>query len=262
MALTQEDSQYERMQLLFGESALERLRAKRVAVFGVGGVGGSCVEALARSGIGTLDLIDSDTVSLSNLNRQLLATHRTIGQPKVLAAAERIHDIDPGITVHPIQKFYLPDNASEFDFTSWDYIVDAIDTVTAKIAIIIRAQELSIPVLSVMGCGNRTDPTKLVVTDLYKTQNDPLARVMRRELKKRGVRKLKVVYSTEPALVPFNRQNGPAEGPRKRDVPGSTAFVPPAAGAAAASVVVKDLLSFDPASRTRQGLAAKQGVNF
>ena len=243
---------------------MQVLRQSRVAVFGVGGVGGSVVEALARMGVGTLDLIDDDRVCLTNLNRQVLATRSTVGKYKVDAARDRIHDIDPAITVNTYQTFFLPEEADQFDFHQYDYVVDAIDTVTGKIQIILQAQAAGVPVISAMGCGNRTDPTKLTVTDLYKTSQDPLARVMRRELKKRGVKKLKVVYSTEPAIRPIDTENSclhncicPPGSARKcterRDLPGSTSFVPPAAGMMMAAAIVNDLTHFDPRSRTKGG---------
>ena len=258
-------NQYSRMEFVFGPEAVKLLHTKRVAVFGIGGVGGSVVEALARSGIGTLDLIDDDRICLTNLNRQVLATRKTVGKYKVDVAAERIADLDPQITVNTYKTFYLPENESEFDFTKYDYVVDAIDTVSGKISIILKAIECGTPVISIMGCGNRIDPTKLTVTDIYKTSGDPLARVMRYELRKRHVKKLKVVYSTEPAIRPYDTDNSclhhcicPPGTTRKcterRDLPGSTAFVPPAAGAIAASVIVRELTQFDPSTRTKQGL--------
>ena len=251
-----EKDQYSRTKMLLGEEALELLHRKSVLVFGVGGVGGYAAEALARSGVGHLSLVDNDRVALSNLNRQIYALHSTIGQYKVDVAAARIHDIDPDIDVRVYRTFYLPETAQEFDFSSYDYIVDAIDTVTAKLDIIERADRLRIPVISAMGCGNRTDPTKLTVTDIYKTSMDPLARVMRRELKKRGVKALKVVCSTEPALHPLQEGGAPgaspdsrggaadpAPGSARRSIPGSTAFVPAAAGMILASEVVRTLIS-------------------
>ncbi len=229
--------------MLLGAGALELLRRKSVLVFGIGGVGSYAAEALARSGIGTLSLVDNDRVALSNLNRQLYALHSTLGQYKTDVAKARIHDIDPDIEVHVYRTFYLPETAQEFDFSSYDYIVDAIDTVTAKIDIIERAVRLGVPVISAMGCGNRTDPTKLTVTDIYKTSMDPLARVMRRELRKRGVKSLKVVCSSEPALHPVGAADD--SGSPRRAIPGSTVFVPAAAGMILASEVVRSLISFD-----------------
>ena len=258
-------NQYSRMELVFGPEAVSLLRTKRVAIFGIGGVGGSVVEALARSGVGTLDLIDDDRICLTNLNRQVLATRKTVGKYKVDVAAERVADLDPTIKVNTYKMFYLPENADQFDFTQYDYVVDAIDTVSGKISIIMKAIECKTPVLSVMGCGNRVDPTKLTVTDIYKPSGDPLARVMRYELRKRHVKKLKVVYSTEPAIRPVDTDNSclhhcicPPGTKRKcterRDLPGSTAFVPPAAGAIAASAIVMDLTKFNPNVRTKQAI--------
>lgn len=257
-------NQYSRAELIYGAENMDLLRRSRVAVFGIGGVGGSVVEALARMGVGTLDLIDDDRVCLTNLNRQVLATRSTVGKYKVDAARERIHDIDPAITVNTYQTFFLPEESDRFDFARFDYVVDAIDTVTGKIQIILQAQAAGVPVISAMGCGNRSDPTKLTVTDLYKTSQDPLARVMRRELKRRGVKKLKVVYSTEPAIRPIDTENSclhhcicPPGSTRKcterRDLPGSSSFVPPVAGMMMAAAIVNDLTKFDPSSRTKGG---------
>ncbi len=257
-------NQYSRAELIYGAENMELLRRSRVAVFGIGGVGGSVVEALARMGVGTLDLIDDDRVCLTNLNRQVLATRSTVGKYKVDAARERIHDIDPAITVNTHQTFFLPEESGRFDFAQFDYVVDAIDTVTGKIQIILQAQAAGVPVISAMGCGNRSDPTKLTVTDLYKTSQDPLARVMRRELKRRGVKKLKVVYSTEPAIRPIDTENSclhhcicPPGSVRKcterRDLPGSSSFVPPVAGMMMAAAIVNDLTQFNPSSRTKGG---------
>lgn len=257
-------NQYSRAELIYGAENMELLRRSRVAVFGIGGVGGSVVEALARMGVGTLDLIDDDRVCLTNLNRQVLATRSTVGKYKVDAARDRVRDIDPAITVNTYQTFFLPEESDRFDFSQFDYVVDAIDTVTGKIQIILQAQAAGVPVISAMGCGNRSDPTKLTVTDLYKTSQDPLARVMRRELRRRGVKKLKVVYSTEPAIRPIDTENSclhhcicPPGSTRKcterRDLPGSSSFVPPAAGMMMAAAIVNDLTRFDPSSRTKGG---------
>ena len=229
--------QFERTQLLYGADAMERFAAARVAVFGIGGVGGYVVEALARSGIGALDLIDKDTVSLSNLNRQIIATHRTIGQYKVDAAAERIHDIFPGCTVRTYRVFYLPETQDQFDFTLYDYVVDAIDTVTGKLAIIENAKKAGVPVISSMGAGNKLQPAAFEVADLYETSVCPLARVMRRECKKRGIDSLKVVYSREKPLRPMEK----LEDGVRRSVPGSTAFAPSAAGLIIAGEIINDL---------------------
>ena len=194
--------QFARTGLLIGEEGVERLQKAKVAVFGIGGVGGYVVEALARSGVGAFVLIDNDEVALSNLNRQIIATRDTVGRPKVDVMRERILSINPEAQVETRQCFYLPENADEFDFSGYSYVVDAVDTVTAKIDIILRAQEAGVPVISAMGAGNKLDPTKFEVTDIYKTTMCPLAKVMRRELKKRGIPGLKVVYSTEEALTP------------------------------------------------------------
>lgn len=236
-------NQFSRTQLIFGKDALETLANCRVAVFGIGGVGGYCVEALARSGIGALDLTDNDTFSLTNLNRQLYATHKTIGRNKVEVAAERVQEINTVCRVTAHKTFFLPENAGEFDFTQFDYVVDAVDTVTAKIAIVLAAREAGVPVISCMGTGNKADPTKLEVADLSKTTVCPLARVMRRELKKRGVEHLKVVYSKEEPLP--HAEICEEDAGMRRDIPGSTAFVPSAAGLLIASEVVKDLIGFE-----------------
>lgn len=230
------DESISRTRLLLGGDSLDRLSRARVAVFGVGGVGGYVVEALARSGVGLLGLIDNDTVALSNLNRQIIALHSTLGQYKVDAAAARIRDINPACEVRTYKTFYTPETASEFDFTQFDYVVDAIDTVAGKIALVLQAQAAGVPIISSMGAGNKLDPTRFEVADIYKTSVCPLARVMRRELKKRGVKHLKVVYSREPALTP--RYESEPEGRRP---PGSTAFVPSAAGLIIAAEVVADL---------------------
>ena len=224
---------------------MKRLEEARVAVFGVGGVGGYVVEALARSGIGHLDLIDNDTVALSNLNRQIIATMNTLGRPKVDVMRERILSINPYAEVVVHECFFLPENADQFDFGQYSYVVDAVDTVTAKLEIVQRAQAAGTPVISSMGTGNKLDPSRFRVADIYQTSVDPLARVMRRELKKRGVKSLKVVYSTEEPLK--SEASGKIAAPvpggsSRRSTPGSTAFVPPAAGLLIASEVVKDLI--------------------
>ena len=228
--------QFTRTERLLGADAMERLAASRVAVFGVGGVGGYAVEALARSGVGTLDLIDNDKVCESNLNRQIIALHSTLGQYKVDVAAQRARDINPDITVNAHKLFYTPETAGELDFRSYDYIIDAIDTVTGKLDLAVKAQEYQIPVISSMGAGNKLDPGRFVVTDLAKTTMDPLARIMRKELKKRGVPCLKVVYSKEtpiPAVA--------LESDHGRHAPGSVSFVPSVAGLILAGEVVRDL---------------------
>ncbi len=242
--------QFARTELLIGEDGLQRLKDARVAVFGIGGVGSYVVEALARSGIGTLDLIDHDKVSLTNINRQIIATMKTVGQYKVTVAKERILDINPNAVVHAYRTFYLPDTAGQFDFTKYDYVVDAIDTVTGKLALIQQAQAAGTPIISSMGAGNKTEPSAFMVADIYETSVCPLAKVMRRELKKRGVKQLKVVYSKEKPLsineAAWNKEL-PADGSDSgsKPVPGSHAFVPAAAGLIAAGEVVKDLLSND-----------------
>lgn len=247
--------QFSRTELLVGAEGMEKLSKARVAVFGIGGVGGYVVEALARSGIGEFDLVDSDTVCLSNLNRQIIATRNTVGQYKVDVMKDRILSINPDAVVHVHKCFYLPETAKEFDFSKYSYVVDAVDTVTAKIDLILQAQSCGVPVISSMGAGNKMDPTKFQVADVYKTSVCPLAKVMRRELKKRGVKKLKVVYSTEEAMKPSgNVQEGQAgseagcEGEKhagKRVTPGSIAFVPSVAGLILAGEVIKDLLATD-----------------
>lgn len=225
--------QFSRTEMLIGADALEKLKNSRVAVFGVGGVGSYVVEALARSGVGTLDLVDNDTVNITNINRQLIALHSTVGKFKVDCAKERIVDINPDAKVNVYKTFYLPENADEFDFSQYDYIVDAIDTVTAKIDIIVKATELGVPVISSMGTGNKLDPTLFQINDIYKTEGCPLARVMRRELKKRGIEKLKVVYSKESAV------KSPLED--GKPIPASIAFVPSVAGLIIAGEVIKDI---------------------
>ena len=232
--------QFLRTQMLLGTDALIRLQKARVAVFGIGGVGGYTVEALARSGVGQLDLIDSDTVSVSNINRQILATHSTVGMPKVEAAKRRILDINPDCTVRTHQIFYTPETADQFDFTQYDYIVDAIDTVTGKLQLVQRAFEVGTPIICCMGTGNKLDAAAFEVADISKTTMCPLARIMRKELSKRGIRHLKVVYSKEEALTPTGwEEEAAALG--KRQIPGSVAFVPGAAGLILAGEVIKDI---------------------
>lgn len=226
------------MESLVGEEALNRLRKAKVAVFGIGGVGSYVVEALARGGVGNLVLCDNDTVSLTNLNRQLIALHSTIGQKKVDVAARRVLDINPAAKVEVYPTFF-PSEEAEFDFASYDYIVDAIDTVSSKLLLVEKAKEFGVPILSCMGTGNKLDATKFVVTDISKTSMCPLAKVMRVELRKRGIEKLKVVYSTEPAQKP---NPSPEEQTAKRVPPGSLSYVPPVAGLLAAGEVLKDLM--------------------
>lgn len=231
--------QFDRTKRLLGETAMERLAGARVAVFGIGGVGGHVVEALVRSGIGALDLIDNDTVCASNINRQIIALHSTVGMPKVEAARLRCLDINPDCVVRTYQTFYLPETADQFDFKDYDYVVDCIDTVTGKIGLILQAKEAGTPVISCMGAGNKLDPTRFEVADISKTSVCPLAKVMRRELKKRGIDHLKVVYSREPALTPI--EDGEETAPGRRATPGSIAFVPSVAGLCLAGEVIKDL---------------------
>ncbi len=249
-------NQFSRTRLLFGREAMEKLAASRVAVFGIGGVGGYAVEALARSGVGALDLVDDDRVCLTNLNRQLHATRKTVGQYKVEAAKERILEINPDCRVMTHQTFFMPDTADGFDFTQYDYVIDAIDTVTGKLALVTKAQEAGTPIICAMGAGNKVDPTAFEVADIHKTSMDPLARVMRQECRKRGIRHLKVVYSREKPLRPLEdmsiscRQHCicPPGTTRKcterRDIPGSNAFVPSVVGLILAGEVIKDLIGY------------------
>ena len=246
-------NQFSRTQLLLGESAMQELANKRVAVFGIGGVGGYACEALVRSGIGAFDLIDDDKVCLTNLNRQIIATRKTVGKYKTEVMKERMLEINPNVDVRIHNCFFLPENADEFPFDEYDYIIDAVDTVTAKISIIMKANELGIPVISSMGAGNKLDPTAFMVADIYKTRVCPLAKVMRRELKKRGVKKLKVVYSEEQPTRPIDdmsiscRTNcicppgAEHKCTERRDIPGSVAFVPSVVGLIIAGEVIKDI---------------------
>ncbi len=238
--------QFIRTEMLLGTEQCRKLYAARVAVFGLGGVGGYVVEALARSGIGALDLIDPDRIEATNLNRQILATWQTIGQYKVDVAAERIRQINPDaqVTVYPV--FFLPDTANQFDFSAYNYIVDAIDTVTGKLAIICGAQEAGVPVISCMGAGNRIDASSFEVADIYETSICPMARVMRRELKKRGIEYLKVVYSKEPVPEMEGSEDSGSDqaAVRTKKTPGSNAFAPGTAGLIMAGEVVKDLIAF------------------
>lgn len=232
-------NQFSRTEILLGSEAMERLRNARVAVFGVGGVGGYVVEALVRSGVGAIDIIDNDTVSLTNINRQIIATHKTIGKYKVDVMKERILEINPECKVVAYRCFYLPENKDEFDFSQYSYVVDAVDTVAAKIQIVMEAKEKNVPIISSMGAGNKMNPAEFQVADIYKTSVCPLAKVMRHELKKRGVKKLKVVYSQEEPIK--TQINIMEEECNKRAVPGSNAFVPSVAGLIIASEVIKDL---------------------
>lgn len=234
-------NEFSRTRMLLGEDAMARLAAARVAVFGIGGVGGHIVEALARSGVGTLELIDNDTVSLTNINRQIIALHSTLGMPKVEAARARVLDICPQTRVITHQAFFTPETADRFDFTQYSYVVDAIDTVSGKTELAVRAHAAGVPVLSCMGAGNKLDPTAFEVTDISKTSVDSLARVMRRELRKRGIEHLTVVYSREPARTPLPDPDMEAERGQRRSVPASNAFVPAVAGLIAASKVIRDI---------------------
>lgn len=245
-------NQFSRTELLLGKEQMQRLAAARVAVFGIGGVGGYTVEALVRSGIGAIDLIDDDKVCLTNLNRQIIATQNTLGRYKVDVMKERILEINPDCQVETHRCFYLPETKDDFDFTQYSYIVDAVDTVTAKLQLVVEAGEKQVPIISSMGAGNKLDPTAFEVTDIYKTSVCPLAKVMRRELKKRGVEHLKVVYSREPAITPVALEEDTQElhrdladtrhtGMQKKAVPGSVAFVPSVVGLIIAGEVVKDL---------------------
>lgn len=243
------EHQLTRTEMLLGADGLERLKHCRVAVFGLGGVGGYAAEALARSGIGALDLIDPDKIALTNLNRQILALHSTVGQYKTAAAEARIHDIAPDCSVRTYNMFFLPETADSLDFSAYDYVIDAVDTVSGKLAIVKSAQEAGVPVISVMGTGNKLDPSKLQAADLYDTSVCPLARVMRRECRKRGISSLRVVYSTEEPVRPEKEPEaaeeklpeGTAPEKRQKDVPGSSAFVPAAAGMIAAAEAVRVL---------------------
>ena len=228
-----------RTELLLGEDGVAALRQAKVAIFGIGGVGGYVAEALARSGVGAFVLVDRDVVSISNINRQIIATTRTVGKPKAELMRERILEINPETSVEVYNCFFLPENAADFDFASYSYVVDAVDTVTAKLEIVMCAGKAGVPVISSMGAGNKLDPTRFEVADIYETSVCPLARVMRRELKKRGVERLKVVYSREEALTPKRILSDES----KRVIPGSVAFVPSVAGLILAGEVVKDLVS-------------------
>lgn len=247
-------NQFSRTELLFGKEAMDKLQNSRVAVFGIGGVGGYVCEALVRSGVYHFDLIDDDQVCLTNLNRQIIATRKTVGQYKVDVMRERILEINPDADVSVHKCFFLPENAYEFPFEEYNYVVDAVDTVTAKIELVMKAQEKGVPIISSMGAGNKLDPSAFKVADIYKTRVDPLARVMRREMKKRGVKKLKVVYSEEDPKRPIEdmavscRNNcicppgAQHKCTERRDIPGSTAFVPSVAGLIIAGEVIKDLI--------------------
>lgn len=228
-----------RTELLLGEAGMQALQQAKTAIFGIGGVGGYVAEALARSGVGAFVLVDKDVVSQSNINRQIIATTRTVGMSKVQAMKERILDINPEAEVEVRECFFLPETADEFDFASYSYVIDAVDTVTAKLELAVRAQEAGVPIISSMGAGNKLDPTRFQVADIYKTSVCPLARVMRRELKKRNIKALKVVYSQEEAMTPGRLLSDES----KRVIPGSVAFVPSVAGLIIAGEVVKDIVA-------------------
>lgn len=250
-------NQFSRTQLLLGEDAIRRMSSARVAVFGIGGVGGYVCEALVRSGVGAFDLIDDDKVCLTNLNRQIIATRKTIGKYKVDVMKERMLEINPDADIRVHKCFFLPENEDEFDFSEYDYVVDAVDTVTAKLSLIMKAKSAGVPVISSMGAGNKLDPGRFKIADIYETSVCPLARVMRRELKKRNIKDLKVVYSDEPAVTPIEdmsiscRTNcvcppGAAHKcTERRAIPGSTAYVPAVAGLMLAGEIVKDLSGND-----------------
>jgi tRNA A37 threonylcarbamoyladenosine dehydratase len=247
-------NQFSRTELLFGKEGMKRLEKARVAVFGIGGVGGYTVEALARSGVGEIDLIDDDKVCLTNINRQIIATRKTVGKYKVDVMKERILEINPNVIVHTHQCFFLPENVNEFEFDKYDYIVDAVDTVTAKLELVVQANQHNVPIISAMGAGNKMDPTRFEVSDIYKTSVCPLAKVMRRELRKREVKSLKVVYSREEPIKPIEDMSlsckanciCPPGAERKctdrRAIPGSNAFVPSVVGLIIAGEVLKDLM--------------------
>ena len=228
--------QNSRTALLLSDSGVEKLQNIRVAIFGVGGVGGYICEALARAGVGCIDVFDRDTVSVSNINRQIIATHRTVGRPKVEVMKERILEINPECKVEAYNVFYLPENAGDFDLSQYDYIADAVDTVSAKLEIVCRASALGVPVISAMGAGNKLDPTAFEVSDIYKTEGCPLARVMRRELKARGIKKLKVVYSKEEP-----KKSDLIDAESGKPVPGSVSFVPSVMGLIIAGEIIKDI---------------------
>lgn len=230
-------NQFSRSELLLGRAGMDKLKNSRVAVFGIGGVGGHAAEALARTGVGKLDLFDNDTVSLTNVNRQIVATLDKVGEYKVDVMKERIAQINPEAEVNAYRCFFMPDNSAEFDFTKYDYVIDAVDTVTAKLELVMKCREANVPIICSMGAGNKLDATAFEVADIYKTSVCPLARVMRNELRKRGVKKLKVVYSQEPPMTPLPSDEDCA----KKVVPGSVAFVPSVAGLILAGEVIKDL---------------------
>ena len=244
--------QFGRTELLLGRDAMARLAESRVAVFGIGGVGGYVAEALVRSGVGSLELVDPDTVALSNLNRQTIATHSTLGRYKVDVMAERAKDINPAVEVSTRKCFFLPETAGEFDFTAYDYVVDAVDTVSAKLELAERCLAAHTPIISCMGTGNKLDPTQLRIADITKTSMCPLARVMRYELRRRGMKHLTVLYSTEEPLTPLAEEGAETPEPGRRAIPGSTAFVPAAAGLMIGGYVVRALAGEEPAAASHK----------
>ena len=233
--------QFSRTAAILGEDTMTRLQNARVAVFGVGGVGGYAVEALVRSGVGTVDVFDKDDVSISNLNRQIIALHSTVGQDKVSVIAARMRDINPDVTINEHKMFYLPENADEIDLTRYDFVVDAVDTVAAKIELAVRCERLGVPLIAAMGAGNKLDPSQLRISDIYKTSVCPLARAMRNTLRKKGVKHLTVAWSTEEPVRPVTAIEDPTSSAPRKDVPGSAAFVPSAMGLLIASHVVRQL---------------------
>lgn len=236
-------NQFSRTEILLGQEGIEKLSKSRVAVFGIGGVGGFAAEALVRSGLGTIDIVDNDRVCLTNINRQIIAAHSTVGKYKTEVAKERFLDINPNVIVNTYQTFYTPETSSLFDFSKYDYVVDAIDTVVGKLSLIEKAKEYNVPIICAMGAGNKLDPTKFEVADISKTSVCPLARVIRTELKKRGIKRVKVVYSKEIPAEP--KVIVESENPAKKTVPGSVSFVPPVAGMIMAGEVIKDLLGLE-----------------
>jgi len=239
------DARFDRTKRLIGTKAMEKLKNARVAVFGIGGVGGHTADALVRSGIGTIDIVDSDEIAVSNINRQLIATTKSVGRKKVEVMKEHLLDVNPSVKVNVFDCFFLPETQSQFDFSQYDYVIDAVDTVTAKLALVEACEEVGTPIISSMGAGNKLDPTAFEVSDIYKTSVCPLAKVMRRELKKRNIKHLKVVYSKEEPLEPKEDANFISDEARlRRATPGSVAFVPSVAGLIIAAEVVKDL-AFD-----------------
>ena len=231
---------FSRLRLLIGKEQLKTIQSKRILVFGLGGVGGNVCDALVRSGIEDISIVDNDIINVTNINRQLIANYNTVGKKKVDVMEEHLKSLNPNVKVTKFDCFYLPDNSEQFDFSKYDYVIDAIDTVSAKIDIIFKCKTQHVRVISALGCGNKMDPTKLEVSDIYKTEYDPLARVLRRELKKRCIDSLKVVYSKEKPLPLIEEEK--EEKNNKKEIPGSTAFVPPVAGIIIASEVIKDLL--------------------